>query len=505
MSALADIFAAIHLTLDGTGFEAQATALASKSGKNVGDTLSKNINDSLTKAARGAVGAAAGYATATAINGATQLNELAGEYQVQTGASAEEAKKFEGTLNDLFKVSHQGYGEISDTLIGLKTHFDLTGQAASDTAAKYLDFAEIAGGTGADAVERFNSLVKTGIITQDQAVGTMDDLIVAHQKFGVPINATIDGMIKLAPAMNAVGMSSKEGAALVGLFTKAGVSGDRMAQAFNTSLTKIKSPAEFPALLKSITDAKTDFEASNIAADYFGTRVGPGLANLLRSGGGALDSYNATLGDTTGALETAARANDNTFGGQALLMLHQFQGGLAGIGTNMGDLLIVFSMLGPGLTKGLLTGLGGLVGLMFSQGTAAGASLVAGETGAVAAGGPAVAGAVAATSGEVTAPTEEEIRAEIARGWNERPPVGPTPHVSFEDGFTYCLSLAEGLYDSEDFRRAEQVRFDQLMYEPVERIRVAARHDLEEAIVSAALAFAAEHPDAPRATRESVR
>ena len=371
MSALADIFAAVRLQLDGTGFEAQATALADKQGKNVGARMSQNLSASFKKAAGGAIGAVTGYASATAINGALKLNELAGEYQVQTGANAEEAKAFQGTLNGLFKTSHQGYDEIAQTLIGLKTHFGLTGEAAAGLAANYLDFSEIAGGTGADAVERFNSLIKTGIIGIEDTKTTMDDLIVAHQKFGVPINDTIDGMVKLAPAMNAVGMSAKEGAALVGLFTKAGVSGDRMAQAFNTSLTKIKSPADFPKLLKSITDAKTNFEASNIAADYFGTRVGPGLSNLLRSGGDALDAYNASLGDTAGALDKAAYANDNTFGGRALLMLHQFQGTLTEVATSMGTtsdaILMTAALLGPGLTKGLFAGIGGLAGWLAPQ------------------------------------------------------------------------------------------------------------------------------------------
>jgi hypothetical protein len=68
--------------------------------------------------------------------------------------------------------------------------------------------------------------------------------------------------------------------------------------------------------------------------------------------------------DYTGAVEKAAAVNDSTFGGQALLMLHRFQGALADLGTNMGELLVVFALAGPKLTTALLAGIGGLGGLL---------------------------------------------------------------------------------------------------------------------------------------------
>lgn len=49
MSALADIFAAVRLQLDKTGFEAQATALADRQGKNVGERMSKGLNSKLAE------------------------------------------------------------------------------------------------------------------------------------------------------------------------------------------------------------------------------------------------------------------------------------------------------------------------------------------------------------------------------------------------------------------------------------------------------------------------
>jgi hypothetical protein len=411
VGALADIFTAIHYTLDGTGFEAQALAIADKSGKNMGKTLEDRLNGAIKKALQGAAGAATGFAFATAINGATKLNELAGEYQVQTGASAEEAKAFSGVLNNLFENAHQGYDEIAQTLIGLKTHFDLSGQAAATLGATVLDFAEIAGGTGADAVERLNSLVKTGVITQADMSATMDKLTLAHQKWGININETLDSLTKFAPAMNALGMSTDEAIGWMSMFNKAGVDSQRVVMGFNTAIKNFKTPAEFQAFLAKLAATPDDFERAQLASSVFGQRVGAVMANMIKPGTQSIADMAKIIGtDYVGSVAAAAKVNDNTFGGQALLLMHKFQGALADIGANAGPLLTVFSLLGPQWTRTILTSMGAISGMLIPKiaaqlgltlptwiaaGTASGAASVAAETATVAAGQAGVAAAAA--------------------------------------------------------------------------------------------------------------
>lgn len=104
----------------------------------------------------------------------------------------------------------------------------------------------------------------------------------------------------------------------------------------------------------------------------------------------------------------------------------------------------------------------------------------------------------------MSAPTEEEVRAAIAREWGAWPPVGPTIDLEFSDGIGRCASLADGLYDMDDLRQSEIDRLNALTFEAIDPIRQETRRQINEALVAAALAFAAEHPDAPRATREAA-
>jgi hypothetical protein len=100
-----------------------------------------------------------------------------------------------------------------------------------------------------------------------------------------------------------------------------------------------------------------------------------------------------------------------------------------------------------------------------------------------------------------TAPTEEEIRAAIAREWTDRPPTGPTIEVDFSDAFTRCTGLLDGLYDLDDLRDSELGRLLVLTSQAIDPIREEARRQINSALGYVALTFAAEYPDAPRARR----
>ena len=102
----------------------------------------------------------------------------------------------------------------------------------------------------------------------------------------------------------------------------------------------------------------------------------------------------------------------------------------------------------------------------------------------------------------MSAPTEEEIRAAIAREWGARRPNPPSVEIQFSDGIGACMLLLDGIFDTEDFRVSELARLDELLDLAVNPIRDECRRQVNEALVSAALTFAAEHPDAPRARRE---
>jgi hypothetical protein len=329
-----------------------------------GKTFNQTFGASLKKAAGGFAGAGLGLAFASATSGALELNAATAEFTAQTGASDAEAKKFTATLAALNKSNVQSIPEIGAALTALTLNFKLTGDAAKGLGAQFLDFSRIAGGTAAESVGRFDELVDAGVITADQMAVTMDKLTASHQKFGVDINGTIGALVKFAPAMTAAGISTDDAIGLMNMFSESGLNAEAASKAFNIALGKVKSPEELQRLIADISSTEDPFLRAQLAADLFGKRAGVQLANALKPGSGGIEAWTVTMTEAAGATTKAGDALDASFGNQAKLRLKEINGTLAEMGTNMGDLLMVAALLGPGLTRGLLTGLGGLAGLL---------------------------------------------------------------------------------------------------------------------------------------------
>lgn len=98
-------------------------------------------------------------------------------------------------------------------------------------------------------------------------------------------------------------------------------------------------------------------------------------------------------------------------------------------------------------------------------------------------------------------PTEEEIRAGIAREWGRRPPVGVSTAIVFSDAFSGVQLLLDGIWDVEDMRESEVHELNLLTAAAIRPIRDRVQREVFDALVQAGIAFAADHPDAPRLSR----
>lgn len=98
-------------------------------------------------------------------------------------------------------------------------------------------------------------------------------------------------------------------------------------------------------------------------------------------------------------------------------------------------------------------------------------------------------------------PTEEDVRAHLARAWTAHHANG-WPEDEWETAWSSFEGMAATIYDLDDIRESELDRLDQLTRAAIRPLRDEARRLATEALVDALAAFAAEHPDAPRANRE---
>lgn len=105
----------------------------------------------------------------------------------------------------------------------------------------------------------------------------------------------------------------------------------------------------------------------------------------------------------------------------------------------------------------------------------------------------------------MTAPTEEEIRASLARAWTRPYPVGPSPEMEWSGGFNNgFLGMSTAPWDLDDMRDSEIAYLDDLTETALRPIREECERTAIEALVGAMLRFAESYPEAPRAKPESV-
>lgn len=103
-----------------------------------------------------------------------------------------------------------------------------------------------------------------------------------------------------------------------------------------------------------------------------------------------------------------------------------------------------------------------------------------------------------------TAPTEAEIREILAEA---EPDIGElisefTNLLAYVPPGSRGPAYTPGLWD--DLRPSQENRLLDLLDNVYEELKEAIRKMIEDRVVAAALAFAAEFPDAPRAQREAA-
>ncbi len=362
MASIGDLF--FLFRGDDTGLQVDAAKAGGTAGTTAGKRFSVSMGTALRAGIGGAIGGALSAGLGMAIKGGAELNAAVTAYAADTGATTEEAAKAQATIGGLFRTNLQGFSEIADAMAKVHNDLGLTGQAADETSAKFLKFGTATGQEAGGAVAAFDDILDAWNLTAADSGPIMDKLIAGHQRFGGSIAESEAALKALAPAMTAANLTVDDGLGLLNLFNAAGIDASKAPQALTKALGKVKSPAELKALIADIAATKDPFERAKKAIDLFGAKAGPQLATALSKGD--LAGFTIGMGEAAGATDRAAATIESGFGNQAQLVIKNFGGALAEIGTNFGPLILGFSALLPALTPIITTAGAALGGLLAS-------------------------------------------------------------------------------------------------------------------------------------------
>lgn len=268
-----------------------------------GGSIGKKLGGAMVIGATAAVGAVSAAGAALYKVGAV-FDDVADTIRVGTGASG---KALDGLVDTAKKIGTRvpaDFEKIGPTVADLNTRLGLSGDTLETVASQYLEAGRILG-QDVDINATSAAFSAFGIAGAD-VEGAMDALFRTSQATGVGMNELAGIVQKSAPAMQTLGFSFEETAALAGSLDKAGLNTQQVMASMSKGLVTLAKDGEKPqdAFKRTVGEidgfikAGDQAGALNLASKVFGTRGATQFIGALQDGKVNLDDLVASAGMT---------------------------------------------------------------------------------------------------------------------------------------------------------------------------------------------------------------
>ena len=224
--------------------------------------------------------------------------------RIGTGATGDAFESLKQSTKSIASAIPADMETVGTTVADINTRLGLTGDTLETVASQYLQAGNILGEEVdiAATTAAFSAFKLEG----DSVAAGMDTLFQVSQATGVGFNELADSVQKNAPALQNLGFSFEDTAAMVGLLDKSGLNADQVMGSLSKSLVTLSKDGEKPAdafnrvtgEIQGFVDAGDIAGATNLASKVFGTRGASQFVGALQSGKLNLDELQSSLGAT---------------------------------------------------------------------------------------------------------------------------------------------------------------------------------------------------------------
>nr|DAH97903.1 MAG TPA: minor tail protein [Caudoviricetes sp.] len=338
---------------------------------------------------------AAGAAGLAAFN---EVDEALDTITTKTGATGEKADQLAESFERVGANTHLPLQTVGEAIGEVNTQFGFMGKElenATDYLLKYADINET--DVSQSAISARQAIEAYGLEYSDLN-SVLDVTTKTAQDTGQSVDDLMKKAIDGAPQIKQLGLSFGEGITLMGKFEQSGIdSGAALSSLAKATVAYSKEGKTLSQgleeLQSKIKNASSETEAINAAAEIFGTKGGPRMADAIRRGAldlgelsKAAESSNGTVGTTFEAtldpIDKSKQAMNNAklamaevgesvqvsllpFFEMAINVLHSFKNWwdsldqgtknwiitIAGIAAAVGPVLVVFGTLMGSITK----------------------------------------------------------------------------------------------------------------------------------------------------------
>lgn len=229
-----------------------------------------------------------------------------------TGATGEALSRL---MDDVRAVAGQvpiSFGDAGRAVAELNTRLGLTGTELQDAAVQVANFSRVFNLDITAASADVGRLMNALDIGPDGLNGLLDKLTFAAQESGINVQSLMGYVIDAGPAFEELGFGLDETIALFSQFEAAGARPQEVLGSLNIAMTRMArdgatdAAEAFDMIIRSIADAPNIMEATRIAADAFGDRVGGKIAEDIRAGRFEVDGFVESMQHVDGRVDATA-------------------------------------------------------------------------------------------------------------------------------------------------------------------------------------------------------
>ena len=251
-----------------------------------------------------AMGVAAVKAT---IDISKQLYSLGEEFdkvydtiRVGTGATGEQLEVLKNDFKDVYSSVPTTMEDAGKAITNYNTRLGITGKNLSELSKQAIAVSGMMKEDLNTTIQNSSQAFRQWNISADDMGNKMDYVFKISQSTGMSFNQLMGNMKAVGPAMQQLGFTFEQSAAMMGQMEKAGINTDEALKAMKKSVgvfakDGLNASKGFEVYSKAIKNAKTETEAISLASEVFGAKAGSTMANAIRKGALSIGEFTKAL------------------------------------------------------------------------------------------------------------------------------------------------------------------------------------------------------------------
>ena len=237
----------------------------------------------------------------------SEVDEALDTIITKTGATGDVADSLATSFENVGSNTHLELQTVGEAIGEVNTQFGFMDKKLEDSTNYILQFAEINGTDVSQSAIYARQAIEAYDLSYDDLNKVLDVTTKTSQNTGQAVDSLFDSAIKGAPQIKQLGLSFGEGVTLMGQFEQAGIDGNAALSSLSKATVAYakdgKSLSEgLGELQDKIMNASSETDAINAAAEVFGTKGGPRMADAIRRGTLNLEDLAKIASESDGAV-----------------------------------------------------------------------------------------------------------------------------------------------------------------------------------------------------------